>query len=294
MRFMMLIKNDEQAEAGVLPNPELFEAMRQFNRALLDAHALLGVEGLHPSSEGVKIKIKNGVATVTDGPFAEAKEVIGGYWIIQAKSLDEAVEWTKRCFRTVEKVAGPQGDGTGEIEVRQLFDLEDFPVSEDESGWREAEAAEREALTVKPQPGLKPFICFGMANQNTEAGVLPTEAQLAAMGAYNAELMQQGVLLSGEGLQASSKGAKVRYSNGKISVIDGPFTESKELIAGFSVMQAKSLDELVEHCKRWPRELGDAEMRIRQIFTDEDFSDAPPPEVREQEERLRQQVAGQQ
>lgn len=298
MRFMMMIKNDEQAEAGVMPDEKLFEAMGQYNQALIDAGALLDAAGLLPSSKGVKIKFRGGKPTVTDGPFAEAKEVIGGYWIIKAKSLNEAVEWAKRCFRTVEEIAGPQvgnpqGDGTGEIEVRQLFDLEDFPVNENESGWREMEAAEREAPSVKPQPGLKQFVGFRMADKDTEAGLMPSEELLAAMGNYNEELLRQGVMLSGEGLQPSTKGAKVRYSNGKISVIDGPFTESKELIAGFSVLQAKSLAEVVEWAKKWPKEDGDVELRIRQVATEEDFGPELTPELRAQEERQRAQVAAQ-
>jgi hypothetical protein len=111
------------------------------------------------------------------------------------------------------------------------------------------------------------------------------------MGAYNEELIQTGVMLGGEGLQPSSKGARVRYANGKITVIDGPFAESKELIAGFSLLQAKSLDEIVELAKRWPREDGDVELRIRQIAGVEDLGAGYTPEIQEREERQRQQVA---
>ncbi len=307
MRFMMMIKNDEQAEAGQLPDPKLFEAMNQYNQALVDAGALIDADGLLPSSQGKIVRIEGGKATVTDGPFAEAKEVIGGYWLITAKSLDEAVGWAKRCFETVATAMGaPAGslvevsaqegaseEGAGEIEVRQLFDLEDFPVNENESGWREAEAAERAAPTVQPKPGLKRFIGFVMANAETEAGVLPTEEQLASMGAYTAEAIRNGMLLAGEGLQRSANGAKVRFSKGKISVIDGPFTESKELIAGFSIFQAESIDEIVELSKRWPRENGDVELRIRQIAGLDDLKDAMPPEVQEQQQRMREQVAAQ-
>jgi hypothetical protein len=294
MRFMMMIKSDEQSETGAMPDPKIFEAMGQFNQALIDSGSLFAAEGLHPSSKGAIVKFRGGKPTVTDGPFAEAKELVAGYWIIKANSKAEAVEWAKRCFQTVDKIAGPQGDGTGEIEVRQIFDLEDFPVNENESGWREAEAAQREAPEAQVKPGNKLFMGFRMADKDTEAGVMPSEELLAAMGAYNDELFRQGVALSGEGLQPSSKGAKVRYSNGKITVLDGPFTEAKELIAGFSLMQAKSLDEIVELCKRWPKEDGDVELRIRQVFTSDEFGDAVPPELREQEARQRAQSAAQQ
>lgn len=293
MRFMMMIKSDEQSEAGTMPDTKVFEAMAQFNQALIDSGSLLDAQGLLPSSKGVIIKFRGGKPTVTDGPFAEAKELVAGYWLISANSLDEAVEWAKRCFETVDEIAGPAGGDAGEIEVRQLFDLEDFPVNENESGWREMEAAERAAPSVQPQKGLRQFIGFRMADAATERGDMPTEELLAAMGAYNEELIKRGIMLSGEGLHPSSKGAKVRYSKGKISVVDGPFTESKELIAGFSLMQGKSLDEIVEWAKKWPKEDGDVQLRIRQVASEEDFGAEYTPELREQEERQRQQVAAQ-
>jgi hypothetical protein len=289
---MMMIKGNEESESGVTPDPKVFEAMGKFNQALIDSGSLLEAEGLMPSSKGVKIQFRGGKPTVTDGPFAEAKELIAGYWIIQAKSKQEAVEWAKRCFRTVDEVAGPVGGDTGEIEVRQIFELEDFPVNEEESGWREKEAEQRQALP-QPKPGYKQFIGFRMADKDTEAGVMPSEELLTAMGAYNEELLRQGVMLAGEGLQPSSKGAKVRYSGGKISVIDGPFTEAKELIAGFSRMQARSLDEIVEWAKRWPPEdaHGGLELRIRQVYGPDDFD--VPQEIRDQEARQRAQTAAQ-
>jgi hypothetical protein len=292
MRFMMMIKTDEQSEAGTMPDPKVFEAMGQFNQALIDSGALLAAEGLAPTSKGAKVKFGGGKPTVTDGPFAEAKELIAGYWLIRANSKDEAVEWAKRCFRTVDEIAGPVGGDTGEIEVRQLFELEDFPVQESESGWREFEADQRQASVPQVRPGNKQFMVFVMADKDTEAGILPSEELLAGMGAYNEKLIREGVMLSGEGLQPSSKGAKVRYSKGKISVIDGPFTEAKELIAGYSVIQAKSLPEAIEWVKQWPREdtKGERELRVRQVAGLEDFADLPA-ELKEQEQRQRAQSA---
>ncbi len=292
MRFMMMIKADPQAEAGVLPDEKVFAAMGKFNQDLIDSGALLAAEGLLPSSKGAEIRFRNGKPTVTDGPFAEAKELIAGYWLIRARSKEEAVEWAKRCFRTVEEIAGPVGGDAGEIEVRPLFELEDFPVNEEESGWRENEAAEREAPMPEVKPGMKRFLGLRLADKNSEAGVMPSEELLAAMGAYNDELFRQGAVLSGEGLQPSAKGAKVRYSQGKITVVDGPFTEAKELIAGFSLMQAKSLAEVIEIAKRWPPEDGDAVLRIRQVAGMEDFADLPQ-ELLEQEQRQRAQSAAQ-
>ena len=133
------------------------------------------------------------------------------------------------------------------------------------------------------------FMVMVRADKNTEAGVMPSEKLLAEMGKFNEELVKAGIMLAGEGLQASSKGARVRFSGGKRTVIDGPFTETKELIAGFWLWQVRSMDEAIEWLKRAPFEDG-AEVEIRQVFEAEDFGAEFTPELREQEERLRKQV----
>ena len=117
------------------------------------------------------------------------------------------------------------------------------------------------------------FLVIRKADQATEAGVPPTEELLAAMGSYNEEMVKAGVMLSGDGLQPSSKGARVKFSGGKPKVIDGPFTESKELIAGFSILQVDSKEEAIEWVKRWPVIDGDGEVEIeiRRLFELEDF-----------------------
>ena len=136
------------------------------------------------------------------------------------------------------------------------------------------------------------FMILLKADKNTEAGKLPDEKLLAEMGKYNEELVKAGVLLAGEGLQPSSKGARVKFSGKKRTVIDGPFTEAKELIAGFWLLQVKSKDEAIEWVKRCPNPLeGEAEIEIRQVFEAEDFGAEFTPELRAQEERLRAQVA---
>ncbi|MCX9190953.1 dehydrogenase [Carbonactinospora thermoautotrophica] len=139
------------------------------------------------------------------------------------------------------------------------------------------------------------FMLLLKADKNTEAGVLPSEELLTEMGKYNEELVKAGVLLAGEGLHPSSKGARVKFSGGKRTVIDGPFTEAKELIAGFWLIQVKSKEEAIEWVKRCPNPLeGEAEIEIRQVFEAEDFGPALTPELREAEERLRAQVAAKQ
>jgi hypothetical protein len=127
------------------------------------------------------------------------------------------------------------------------------------------------------------------ASKESEAGVLPDERSLTEMGKYNEELAKAGIMLAGEGLQASSKGVRVKFSDGKRTVIDGPFAETKELIAGFWLWQVRSMDEAVEWLKRAPFG-GGAEVEIRPVFEADDFGPALTPELREQEERLRAQV----
>jgi hypothetical protein len=132
------------------------------------------------------------------------------------------------------------------------------------------------------------------ANKESEAGVMPSQKLLAEMGKFNEELVKAGVLLAGEGLQASSKGKRVRFSGAKRTVIDGPFTESKELIAGFWLWQVRSMEEAIEWVKRCPNpHEGESEIEIRQVFEAEDFGPALTPELKEQEKRLRAQAGKQ-
>jgi hypothetical protein len=135
------------------------------------------------------------------------------------------------------------------------------------------------------------FMVMVKATQDSEAGVMPSEELLAAMGRYNEELAKAGVMLAGEGLHPSSKGARVRFSGDSRTVVDGPFAESKELIAGYWIFQVKSLEECLEWVKRCPNPMpGDSEIEIRQVFEAEDFGDELTPELREQEERIRAQI----
>src|SRR5436190_2908095 len=136
------------------------------------------------------------------------------------------------------------------------------------------------------------FMILLKADKNTEAGVLPDEKLLTEMTRYNEELVKAGVMLAGEGLQPSSRGAKVKFSGTKRSVVDGPFAETKELIAGFWIFQVRSKEEAIEWVKRCPNPLeGDSEIEIRQIFEAADFGEAFTPELREAEARLGEQMA---
>ena len=136
------------------------------------------------------------------------------------------------------------------------------------------------------------FMVIVKANADSEAGVMPSTEQLTAMGNYNEELVKAGVMLAGEGLHPSSRGARVRFdTEGRTTVVDGPFAETKELIAGFWIIQASSKDEAVEWVKRIPNVTGEeSEIEVRQVFDVEDFGAELTPELREQEERLRAQT----
>jgi hypothetical protein len=131
------------------------------------------------------------------------------------------------------------------------------------------------------------FMVLVKASEDSEAGVMPTREELTEMGEFNEELVKAGVMLAGEGLQPSSKGARVTFSGGNPTVTDGPFTEAKELIAGYWLWQVKSREEAIEWVKRSP--FRDAEVEIRQVFEEDDFGDEFTPELREQERRLRAQ-----
>jgi hypothetical protein len=119
MRFMVMVKATKDSEAGVMPSKELLEAMGNFNEELVKAGVMLAGEGLHPSSKGARIKFSGGKRTVTDGPFAETKELVAGFWLWQVKSKEEAIEWVRRC-------PDPMPGSDSEIEIRQVFEAEDF------------------------------------------------------------------------------------------------------------------------------------------------------------------------
>src|SRR5256714_9567153 len=122
MRFMVMVKATAESEAGVLPDEQLLTEMGKYNEEMVKAGVMLAGEGLQPSSKGARVKFSGGKRTVTDGPFAEAKELVAGFWLIQVKSKEEAIEWVKRC-------PDPMGEGVeAEIEIRQVYEASDFPA----------------------------------------------------------------------------------------------------------------------------------------------------------------------
>jgi hypothetical protein len=188
MRFMLLVKSNERTEAGDIPDEKFMAAMDKYNEELANSGKLLAAEGFHPSANGARLKIAGGERTLTKGPFGEPHKLLAGYWIIQADSKQEAIEWAKRVPFEADEAWVASG-GVGQVEVRQVSELDDYPVNENESGWREMEADFRAAsvdgqsFTVpqSPQvgPQLKRFFCFATCDSGYEEGKLPSEEQLA-------------------------------------------------------------------------------------------------------------------
>jgi hypothetical protein len=292
MRFMMLVKGDESSESGVLPDEAQLAEMARYNEEMVRAGVMLAGEGLRPTSKGARVRSAGGKVSVTDGPFTEAKELVAGYWIIRAKSWAEALDWAKR-------VPGIEG----EIEVRQVFELEDFAVdpAEQPDGWRDKEKKFREetgggqkaAPPAKKGEKRQRYICFVKADASTEAGAMPDEKGLEAMGQLMDEAAKSGVLLAAEGLHPSSKGARVRFEGKKRTVTDGPFAETKELVAGFALFVASSKEEAIEFARKFVvvdaplREGGVSEVELRQLFELEDF---PASKAVEHHARLREEL----
>jgi hypothetical protein len=285
MKFMLLMKGDEQAEAGVLPDESIIAAMHKYNEDLVKSGALLSAEGLHPTSRGARIRLAGRKRTTTDGPFAEAKEVVAGYWIFQTKTKLEALDWAKRC-----------PGAAGQLELRQLYEMEDFPVdpAEQTDGWRSKEEEMRKEMdkptTLAPVPGTKRFIAMLKSNSFSESGVLPDEQMLSAMGKLMEDMANAGVAIGGEGLKPTRDGFQIKCDK----VIDGPFAEAKELVAGFCMLRCKSLAEAIEWSWRWldvhcgGNFAKDGEIQIREVF---ELSDLPSSPAVEREKKLREQMA---
>jgi hypothetical protein len=294
MRVMMLLKGNAESEAGGVPDQKLLTDMGNYNEAMVNAGVALGGEGLHPTSQGAKVRIVKGKTIVVDGPFAEAKEVIAGFFLLQTKSLQEAIEWAKR-------IPGDDSGDEGELELRPLYETEDFPVDPQEQpgGWRDQELELRaKPKAPGPEHGQR-YISFLKADEFTEAKLEPNEKVLAEMGALIQEMSEKNVLITGEGLKPSSDSVKIKLSKNKRVVVDGPFTEAKEIVAGYTVYRAKTKAEAIEWARRWLQihvegtgaEAG--EIEVRRVFETEEIPVSPDETSggwRDQELRLRERL----
>jgi hypothetical protein len=212
MRFMVLVKSDGKSEAGILPDEKLLSEMGKYNEELIKAGVMLAGEGLHASSKGARVRASGSKLTVIDGPFAEAKELVAGYWVIQAKSKADAIQWLERApFQE------------GDVEIRELYEMSDFVTDpKQKAEWLAKEAETRAQPTPPRIPGTTRFLVCIKGDKMTEAGTPPSERLMNEMGALMNEVAQSGALLAGDGLKPTSKGAKIRYSGTKRTVNDGP------------------------------------------------------------------------
>jgi len=232
---------------------------------------MLAGEGLQPSAKGARVRFSGGKPHIIDGPFTEAKELIAGFTMLQAASMEEAIEWVRYW---------PALDGGGEVqlEIRELGCV---------AGMAGHSAAAPAPATAADGTPLQRYMILLKACEQTETGYIPDPRHLDKMAQRNLEGVAAGMMLAGEGLQPSSKGARVKFSGGKPRVIDGPFAEAKELIAGFWILQVPSLQEAIDWVKTYPYPLGEeAEVEIRKVFEAADFGEAFTPELREAEERM--------
>jgi hypothetical protein len=267
MQFMIFRKADKDTEAGVLPGAELLQAMGQYNQQLADAGIMRGGEGLQPSAKGVRLQLSPGRVTIVDGPFTETKELIAGFSIIDVESKEQAIDWLRRW---------PQQDGGGKVEL-------ELRESGCPGGCAEIDAASDGA------PG-KRFVVLLRSSADLESEVPVPREKLDALDANNAAEAKAGVLLAADGLRSSARGARVKIADGKVSVVDGPFTEIKEMIAGYWMIRAASLQDAIEWAKRNPYPTGpDVEVEIRQVLEMADFGAEFTPELRAAEQRMRSQ-----
>jgi hypothetical protein len=246
MQFMVIRKADAATEAGLPPHPRMFEDMERFNQKL---HAAGGVRlalGLHPSAGGVRLKLGAGGETLTDGPFTETRELVAGFTIFEAASKEAAIELLKGW-----PASDAETSGAVTLELRET-------------------GCPGGCLTVPPaQAGDgERYLILLRATAATECEAVPPPETLAALNAFNAAQAAAGRLLAGDGLTSSSRGARLRLQGGRASVIDGPFAEAKELIAGFWMIRAHSMEDAVAWARTVPYPTGpEVEVEIRKAFS---------------------------
>ena len=223
MRFMVLVKATKDSEAGVLPTREQFAEMGKFNEQLVKDGVMLAGDGLQASSKGARMRFDGGRPTVTDGPFAETKELLAGFWIVQGKSKEEIIS---------RFMSAPFERGE-EIEIRQIFEAEDFGDNLPDDV-REQEERLRSGAQVK----IISIFTLPPANAGD-----PSQEEMERMGAYITELRGRGVLIDTGGRDNDMFEKIVSRRDGKTTATDGPFTEAKEVVGGYALMDVRDVEE---------------------------------------------------
>ena len=280
MKYVIIRRADAftENENGPQPSAELLEAMGTYHEKMHADGILRAAEGLHPSIKGARLKIAKGKAEVIDGPFTETKELIAGFSMVELPSKQDAIDLVKRW---------PPLDGDVTLEIREVGCVGGCPGIE-------AEAAAAEAAKSAPAlaPDARRYVVLLRSNSFSETDAIPDAKTMEALMAFNQAGVREGRIQAGEGLRASALGARVAFKGGKMSVIDGPFAEVKELIAGFWLIRANSLQDAVEWAKRVPYPTaidGEVEAEVRLVFEADEF-DEFTPELRDAEERMRAQM----
>src|SRR5882762_6970189 len=238
MRFMMMHRTNAYWEAGAAPSLELIARVGKLMGAMAEARVLVGADGLRASSQGVRLQFDGGRRTVIKGPFNASNELPAGFAILRLESIEEAIEWASR-FANV---------GNVEIDIRPVTEPWDLGISPKPAGLR-----------------TRRFMALHKADAASEAGVAPTPEQVVEMGRLIEEMQKAGVLVTTDGLQPSSKGVRFKFAGGKHTVTDGPFTESKELIAGYVILEARSLQDAMEWAPRYGAAVACSELDLRPL-----------------------------
>lgn len=229
MRYIWMHKADTDSETGVPPSPELIARMGTLMTEMAKSGVLIAGEGLQPSSMSVRLRFSKAERTVTQGPLEGSNELLAGFAVVRMKSMDEAIEWASRFGRAI---------GDGEIDIGQIKEPWDL------------------GLRPRPPGHSTRFMIMQKLGPGTEANSTVTSRGMKQFSKWTGEMEEAGVLLSSERLQPSSKGARLKFSGGKSKVIDGPFTEAKELIGGYCIAQVNSKEEAIEWASRFAKLLG--------------------------------------
>lgn len=249
MQFMIIRKADAATEALLPPAPGLIEDMARFHQQFADEGRLGLALGLRPSAHAVRLKIGPDGASITDGPFAETKELVAGFTIIEADSKEAALERLRHW-------PPADADATGEavLELR-------------ETGCPGGCAEVASGMTANDDSAGR-YVILLRSDAASERDAIPPRDKLDALDAFNMAELAGGVLLAGDGLKSSARGARVLVRRGGAGVIDGPFAETKELIAGFWMIRAASLDDAIAWARRLPYPTGpEVEVEIREVLT---------------------------
>ena len=227
MRFVMMHKANKDSEAGVPPAPEVVAGIGELMQEMVRAGVMLGGEGLRPSSNSVRLNFSDGRRSVARGPFARSNGLIAGFIIIRTPSMDEAIDWASRYAQIV---------GAAEIDIGVVTEP-----------WDIGFMPKPEGLTTTR------YMIMRKSDSETESGAKPSPAVLTGIRKLTEEMLQAGVFISAEALQPSSKAVRLHYSNGQRAMMDGPFSETKELIGGYGVVQVASQEEALEWAWRFAK-----------------------------------------